>query len=88
MKRRTYRRIRAEQQPEHHHSVYVVLLDPAAGRLRSVRAANLKRDRKQPCVYVVLSERLDKEPGSLLNWSRSGVPALDPCAETYEAKTT
>ena len=52
MKRRTYRKLRAEQQPEHHHNVYVVLLDPAAGRLRNVRAANPKRDRKKPCVYV------------------------------------
>ena len=52
MKRRTYRKLRAEQQPEHHDSVYVVLLDPAAGRLRAVRAANPKRDPKKPCVYV------------------------------------
>ena len=52
MKRRTYRTIRAEQQPEHHHNVYVVLLDPAAGRLRAVRAANPKRDPKKPCLYV------------------------------------
>lgn len=30
----------------------MVLLDPAAGRLRAVRAANRKRDPKKPCVYV------------------------------------
>ena len=52
MKRRTYRKLRADQQPEHHHNVYVVLLDPAAGRLRAVRAANPRRDPKKPCVYV------------------------------------
>jgi hypothetical protein len=52
MKRRTYRKLRAEPQPDHHHNVYVVLLDPAVGKLRSVRAANPKRDRKKPCVYV------------------------------------
>jgi predicted GIY-YIG superfamily endonuclease len=52
MKRRTYRKLRAEQPPGHHHNVYVVLLDPAAGRLRAVRAANPKRNPKQPCVYV------------------------------------
>ncbi len=52
MKRRTYRKLRAEHQPEDHHNVYVVLLDPAAGRLRAVRAANLKRDPKKPCVYI------------------------------------
>jgi hypothetical protein len=52
MKRRTYRKLRAEPPPEHHHNVYVVLLDPAAGRLRAVRAANPNRDPKKPCVYV------------------------------------
>jgi hypothetical protein len=52
MKRRAYRKLRAEQQPEHHHNVYVVLLDPAAGRLRAVRAANPRRDPRKPCVYV------------------------------------
>ena len=52
MKHRTHNKLRAEQQPEHHHHVYVVLLDPAAGRLRAVRAANSKRDPRKPCVYV------------------------------------
>jgi predicted GIY-YIG superfamily endonuclease len=52
MKRRTYMKLRANQQPGHHHNVYVVLLDQAAGRLRAVRAANPKRDPKKPCVYV------------------------------------
>jgi len=52
MKRRTPQRIRPERPPEHHHSVYVVLLDPAASRLRAVRAANPHRDPKKPCVYV------------------------------------
>jgi hypothetical protein len=52
MKRRTLQRVRPDKQPDHHHNVYVVLLDPAAGRLRVVRAANPKRDPKKPCVYV------------------------------------
>jgi hypothetical protein len=52
MKRRTYRKLRADQQPEHHHNVYVVLLAQAAGKLRAIRAANPKRDPKKPCVYV------------------------------------
>jgi predicted GIY-YIG superfamily endonuclease len=52
MKRRTFPRVRPEEQPEHHHSVYVVLLDPAVGRVRKVRAENPKHDRKKPCVYV------------------------------------
>ena len=29
-----------------------MLLDPAVGRVRKVRAANPKRDPKKPCVYV------------------------------------
>ncbi len=52
MKRRTYRTLRARQQPEHHHNVYVVLLDRAAARLRAVRAANPERNPQKPCVYV------------------------------------
>jgi hypothetical protein len=52
MKRRTFKTLRRKGEPEHHHNVYVVLLDPAAGRLRAVRAANPNRDPKQPCVYV------------------------------------
>jgi len=32
--------------------VYVVLLDPAAGRLQKVRAENPKRNPKKSCVYV------------------------------------
>lgn len=52
MKRRTLKQPRKRNQPEHHHHVYVVLLDPAVAKLRAVRAANRKRDRKKPCVYV------------------------------------
>jgi hypothetical protein len=52
MKRKTYRRLRAVQQPGYHHSVYVVLLRPAVARLRTVRAANPNHNPKKPCVYV------------------------------------
>jgi hypothetical protein len=52
MKRRTLQRVRPGKQLEHHHNVYVVLLDPAVGRVRKVPAENPKRDRKKPCVYV------------------------------------
>ena len=52
MKRRTLQRLRPEQKPEHHHNVYVVLLDPVVGKGRKVRAANPERDRKKPCLYV------------------------------------
>jgi hypothetical protein len=31
MKRRTLQRVRPEKQPEHHHNVYIVLIDPAVG---------------------------------------------------------
>jgi hypothetical protein len=57
-KRRTFRRIRA-QSPQStagdHHNVYVVLLDPAAARIRKVLLANPARDRSKPIVYVGLT---------------------------------
>ena len=52
MKRRTLKRLRPKRQPKDHHHVYVVLLDPAVGKIRTVRVANPDRDRKKPCVYV------------------------------------
>lgn len=52
MKRRTLRTLRARLESGHHHHVYVVLLAPAAGRLRRVRAANPDRNPRLPCVYV------------------------------------
>jgi hypothetical protein len=55
MKRRTFKQLRPGRQPEHDHSVYVVLLDCAVARLRKVRAANPDRDPAKPCVYVGMS---------------------------------
>ena len=52
MKRRTFKQLRSKLESLDHHNVYVVLLDPAVGKLRKVRAVNPKRDRKKPCVYV------------------------------------
>lgn len=52
MKRRTLQNGRSEQGPKLHHNVYVVLLEPAAGKLKSLRATNPNRDPAKPCVYV------------------------------------
>jgi hypothetical protein len=52
MKRRPLQRVGPEKHPDHHHNVYVALLDAAVGNIRKVRAENPKRDRKKPCVYV------------------------------------
>ena len=52
MKRRTLKQLRPKRQPEQHHNVYIVLLDPAVGKIRKVRAENPKRDPKKMCVYV------------------------------------
>ena len=52
MKRRTLKQLRSKLGSLDHHNVYVVLLDPAVGKLRKVRAENPKRDPKKPCVYV------------------------------------
>lgn len=55
MKRRTLKQLRPKRRSEDHHNVYIVLLDPAVGKNRKVRAANPDRDRKKPCVYVVMT---------------------------------
>jgi len=55
VKRRTLQRVRAARHREHHHNVYVVLLDSAADKIRSVPAANPGADPSKPCVYVGMS---------------------------------
>jgi hypothetical protein len=55
MKRRTLKRHLHGHQLGHHHHVYVVLLDPAVGKIRKVRSENPKRDPRKPCVYVGMS---------------------------------
>jgi len=52
MQRRTFRQIKAASESAHHHSVYVVLLAPEAGRLREVRAENPGADPTKPCIYI------------------------------------
>src|SRR5204862_1670240 len=52
---RTFRRLRANAESQHHHNIYVVLLKPTIARIRTVRLANPMRDPKKPCVYVGLS---------------------------------
>jgi ribosome-binding factor A len=51
LKRRTLRKFSSPQTKDHH-NVYVVLLDPAVGKLRKVKLLNPTRDAKKPCVYV------------------------------------
>ena len=52
MKRRTLKQLRSKLESLDHHNVYVVLLDPAVGKLRKVHVENPKRDPKKPCLYV------------------------------------
>lgn len=40
MKRRTLKHLRQSSQPQLHHNVYVVLLDPTVAKLKKVRATN------------------------------------------------
>ena len=54
MKRRTLKQLRSKANSDHH-NVYVVLLDTAAGKLKTVLAANPERDPTKPCVYVGMS---------------------------------
>jgi hypothetical protein len=51
MKRRTFRQLRTKTQTDHH-SVYVVLLDAAVGKLKAIRADNPDRNPTKPSVYV------------------------------------
>ena len=69
MKRRTLKHSRSKQ-PAHHHNVYVVLLSPAAARLRKVRAANPDRNPKKPCVYVGMTGLM---PGGRFTNHKAGV---------------
>jgi len=58
LKRRTFKNIRpqsAQSTTGDHHHVYVVLLAPAAARIRKVRLANPERVSKKPVVYVGLT---------------------------------
>jgi hypothetical protein len=41
--------------PEHHHNVYVILLDPKVAKHPSILRVNPKRDPNKPCVYVGMS---------------------------------
>ena len=43
---------RPEQGAVLHHHVYVVLLNPAAAKLRRAKLANPRRDPDKPCLYV------------------------------------
>jgi hypothetical protein len=61
MKRRTLKQHRPNTQSAQHHNVYVVLLAPAVGKIRSVRAANPERNSKLPCVYVGMTGLLPEE---------------------------
>jgi predicted GIY-YIG superfamily endonuclease len=52
LKRRSFRKLRTGTEASHHHHVYVVLLDPAVRKSRSVRASNPDADPKKLCLYV------------------------------------
>lgn len=57
-KRRTFKRIRSLSSRSNtgdHHNVYVVLLEPAAAKIRKVILANPNRDPEKPIVYVGLT---------------------------------
>jgi predicted GIY-YIG superfamily endonuclease len=61
MKRRTLKKFQSKRQPEQHHNVYVVLLDPAVGRIRKVRAENPNRNPRKPCLYVGMTGLTPKD---------------------------
>ena len=57
VRRRTLKTASREQPRERHHNVYVVLLDPAVGRIRRIRRKNPNREVRKPCVYVGMTAR-------------------------------
>ena len=61
MKRRTLKKFQSKRQPEQHHNVYVVLLDPAVGRIRKVRAENPNRNPRKSCLYVGMTGLTPKD---------------------------
>jgi len=70
VKRRTLQHLRPESQPEQHHNVHVVLLDPAIGKIRKAQAAQRKSDTRKPCVYVGMTgltpeERFENHKGGV-----------------------
>jgi predicted GIY-YIG superfamily endonuclease len=67
------------RQTEHHHNVYVVLLDPAAGKLRKVQIQNPNRDRKKPCVYVGMT---GLDPQTRFSNHKAGIKAA-PAVKRY-----
>lgn len=52
--------------------MYVVLLDPAVARLRSVLKLNPNRDREKPCIYVGMS---GLEPEKRFENHKNGIKA-------------
>jgi hypothetical protein len=46
------RKRKAGQESKFHHSVYVILLEPAVSKHPSVLRQNPRRDPRKPCVYV------------------------------------
>jgi predicted GIY-YIG superfamily endonuclease len=71
MKRRTLRKFTAKTAGDHH-NVYVVLLEPAVGKLRRVKALNPRSDLKKPCLYVGLT---GLDPAERFNNHKQGIKA-------------
>ncbi len=61
MKRRLHKLHLPKSPPDLHHNVYAVLLQLAAGRLRSVRLANPNADPEKPSAYVGMTGRTPEE---------------------------
>ncbi len=55
------RRKKTEPNENFHHNVYVILLDPAVLRHRSILRLNPRRDARKPSVYVGMSGHFPEE---------------------------
>jgi hypothetical protein len=63
MKRRTFKRLRPDRRAEHHHHVYVVLLDSAVARLRKVRTMAPSCVPSRSSVMVEPSQQFGQQSG-------------------------
>jgi hypothetical protein len=70
VKRRTFKRLQSQAEAQHHHCVYVVLLNPEVRNLRKVREANPNHDPAKPCVYVGMT---GLSPADRFNNHKNGI---------------
>src|ERR1035437_9217369 len=86
MKRRMLKQLRSKQQPDHH-NVYVVLLDPAAGRLRAVRLYQQAQLLKEAAVLIETEEKIERPPDGTKDTTDAAAGAYLNAIASEEVRT-